>query len=142
MIQDIDVTTKIWGKNIAALKGKTTWHKPIPVAVDFIKVPIKLVKLHKEVFLTADLFFVNKIPFFLMLSWSICFMAINHLADRSVVNIKAFKEIYQYYLHQGFQITTVHTDGEFEVLKPLIEAIPGGPHVNLASKNEHVPEIE
>jgi hypothetical protein len=25
---------------------------------------------------------------------------------------------------------------------PLIEAIPGGPHVNLASKNEHVPEIE
>jgi hypothetical protein len=36
----------------------------------------------------------------------------------------------------------VHADGEFAVLKPLIEAIPGGPRVNLASKNEHVPEIE
>jgi hypothetical protein len=99
-IQDIDVATKIWGKNIAALKGKTTWRKPIPVAADFIKVPIELVKLHKEVFLTVDLFFVNKIPFFLMLSRSICFTAINHLANRSVINIfKAFKEIYQYYLH-------------------------------------------
>jgi hypothetical protein len=143
MIQDIDVATKIWGKNIAALKGKTTWHKPIPVAEDFIKVPIELVKLHKEVFLTADLFFVNKIPFFLMLSCSICFTAINHLANRSVINIfKAFKEIYQYYLHRGFHIMSLHADGEFEPLKPLIEAIPGGPHVNLASKNEHVPEIE
>jgi hypothetical protein len=70
-------------------------------------------------------------------------MAINHLADRSVVNIfKAFKETYQYYLHRGFHVMTVHTNGEFEPLKPLIEAIPGGPHVNLASKNEHVPEIE
>jgi hypothetical protein len=100
MVQDIDVATKIWGKNIAALKGKTTRCKPIPVAADFIKVPIELVKLHKEVFLMVDLFFVNKIPFFLMLSWSICVTAVNHLADRSVVNIfKAFKEIYQYYLH-------------------------------------------
>jgi hypothetical protein len=30
--QDIDVARKIWGKNIAALKGKTTRSKSIPVA--------------------------------------------------------------------------------------------------------------
>jgi hypothetical protein len=33
-IQDIDVPTKIWGKNIAALKGKTTPSKTHPVARD------------------------------------------------------------------------------------------------------------
>jgi hypothetical protein len=50
MIQYIDITTKIWGKNIAALKGKTTLSKMHPVARDYMKVPKDLLKLHKEVF--------------------------------------------------------------------------------------------
>jgi hypothetical protein len=45
-IQDIDVATKIWVKNIAALKGKTTWSKTHPVARDYVKVPKELLKLH------------------------------------------------------------------------------------------------
>jgi hypothetical protein len=142
-VQDVDVALKIWGKNIAVLKGKTTRSKPNPVARDFVKVPVALLKLHKEVFLTVDIFFVNKIPFFLTLSRKICFTAVNHLADRTVPQIfKAFKEIYQYYLHRGFRITTVHVDGEFAPITTLIEPMPGGPMVNLASSNEHVPEIE
>ena len=142
-VQDIDIATKVWGKDVAALKGKTTRHKPLPVAMNLVKIPKELLKLHKEVFLTADIFFVNKIPFFLMLSHTIYFTAVNHLANRTMSAIfKAFKEIYQYYLHQGFCITTMHVDGEFEPLKLLIEALPGGLHVNLASTNEHVPEIE
>jgi hypothetical protein len=36
----------------------------------------------------------------------------------------------------------VHADGEFAPLKSLIESIPGGPMVKLASANEHVPEIK
>jgi hypothetical protein len=50
--------------------------------------------------------------------------------------------MYQYYLQCGFNITMVHVDSEFAPLKTLIEAMPGGPMVNLASANEHVPEIE
>jgi hypothetical protein len=68
---------------------------------------------------------------------------VNHLADRTVTQIfKAFKVMYQYYLQRGFRITTVHAYGEFEPLKTLIESMPSGPMVNLASSNEHVPEIE
>jgi hypothetical protein len=142
-VQDIDVDLKIWGKNIAALKGKTTRRKTIPVVRDNVKVPLELMKLHKEVFLTTDILFVNKNPFFLTLSRKITFTAVNHLADRTVPQkFKVFKEIYQYYLQRGFHITVVHADGEFAPLKPLIESIPGGPMVNLASANEHVPEIE
>jgi hypothetical protein len=70
-VQYIDVDRKIWGKNIAALKGKTTRSKSIPVARDYVKVPMELMKLHKEVFLTTEIFFVNKIPFFLKLSHKI-----------------------------------------------------------------------
>jgi hypothetical protein len=128
MIQDIDVATKIWGKHIAALKGNTTRSKTHLVARDFVKVPKELLKLHKEVFLTTDIFFVNKIPFFLTLSQNICFTAVNHLADRTVQKIfKAFKEMYQYYLQRGFHITTVHADGEFAPLKTLIKACQVAP---------------
>jgi hypothetical protein len=142
-VEHIDTALKIWGKNVAVLKGKTTRTKPDPVARDFVKVPVELLKLHKEVYITANLFFVNKILFFLMLSCKVCFTAINHLADRTVPQIfMAFKEIYQYYLQCGFHITTVYADGEFAPLKVLIKSLPGGPMVNLASPNEHVPEIE
>jgi hypothetical protein len=142
-IQDVDVAISLWGKNVSALKGKTTWSKSLPVARDYIKVPKELLKLHQEVFLTANIFFANKIWFFLTISRKICFTAVNHLANRTVPHIfKAFKEIYQYYLQQGFRITVLHADGEFVPLKLLIESMPGGPMVNLASANKHVPEIE
>jgi len=142
-LEDTNVAFKIWGKDIAALKGKTTRKKPNPVAKDFVKVPKELMKLHKNVFLTADIFFVNKIPFFLSLSRKIYFTAATHLKSRKVADIfKAFKEIYVYYLQRNFRITVVHKDGEFEPVKPLIENIPGGPDVNLTSANEHVHDIE
>jgi hypothetical protein len=86
-VKHIDTALKIWGKNVAALKGKTTQTKPDLVARDLVKVPVELLKLHNEVYITADLFFVNKIPFFLTLSCKICFMAINHLVDRTVPQI-------------------------------------------------------
>jgi hypothetical protein len=142
-IQDIDVATKIWDKNIAVLKGKTTRSKMHPVARDYVKVPKELLKLRKEVFLTTDIFFVNQISFFLTLSQNICLTAVNHLTDRTVPQIfKAFKEMYQYYLHRGFHIKTVHADDESAPLKTLIEDMPGEPMVNLASAAEHVPEIK
>ena len=107
-VQDIECAHKIWGKDIAALKGKTTRSKPIHVAGDFVKVPKELLKLHQEVYLTTDIFFVNKVPFLLTLSRKICFTAVKHLANRTVQEIfKAFVEVYTLYLQRGFRITTV-----------------------------------
>jgi hypothetical protein len=94
-VQYIDVAPEIWGKNIAALKGKTTRIKTIPVARDYVKFPLELMKLHKEAFLMTDILFVNKNPLFLTLSRNIMLTAVNHLMDRKVPQIfKAFKEIY------------------------------------------------
>ena len=56
---------------------------PKSVARDSVKIPMDLLKLHKEVFLTLDIFFVNNIPFLLTLSQKICFTAVNHLYRHS-----------------------------------------------------------
>ena len=53
-VEDVDTALKIWGKNIAALKGKTTRSKPIHVARDFVKVPRWLLNLHKDVYLLVS----------------------------------------------------------------------------------------
>jgi hypothetical protein len=65
IVQDIDVALNTWGNNITAFKDKTTRRKTIPVVRDYVKVPLELMKLHKEVFLTTDIFFVKNNPFFL-----------------------------------------------------------------------------
>ena len=88
------------GKDINALKGKTTRSKPDAVARDNVKVPVEMLKLHKEAFLMVDLFFVNKTPFFLALSRKTCFTVVNHLSDQKVAMfLAAFKETCQCYLH-------------------------------------------
>ena len=94
--------------------------------------------------MTADLFFVNKIPFFLTYSRKICFTYVTHLENRKVTMIfKSFVKTYTYYKQRGFEIKTVHADGEFGPLQAMIDKhMPNGPFVNLAAANEHVPEIK
>ena len=142
-VEDIIVALKIWGTNIVALKEKTTQSKPNTVARDSVKIPMDLLKLHKEVFLILEIFFVNKIPFLLTLSRKICFTAVNHLANLTIPQIfTAFEEIYQYYMRSRFHITTVKSDGDFPPLQDLVASLLGGPMINLTSANEYVLEIE
>ena len=142
-VQDIDIANSIWSKKIADLKGNTTGKKPIHVAGNILKIPKRLIKIHKEVFMTAKIFFANGILFLISLSSNITFTAVSNIKDRKdITTFKAFKEIYMCYLKYGFQITTLHVDGEFAPLQALIQDMPRGPRFNISSDRDHVPEIE
>ena len=94
-VQDVEVAQKVWGKNIAALKRNTTWRNPNVVARYQLNIPVGLIKLCKEFFLTRDIFFVNKIPFFLTIIQKIYFTSVNHLSNCTVPErFKDFKEVY------------------------------------------------
>jgi hypothetical protein len=47
-----------------------------------------------------------------------------------------------YYLQQGFQIVFIKGEGEFALLEVWMAMVYGVLKLNLASANEHVPEIE
>jgi hypothetical protein len=47
-----------------------------------------------------------------------------------------------YFLQQGFQIVFIKGAGEFAPLEAWMATVYGVPKLNLASANEHVPEIE
>ena len=107
-----------------------------------LKLPTKYLKLGKEVYLTCDVFFVKKSPFFVTLSHKIDFTATAHLKDRKIKTIfLAFLVVYKFYLRGVFRIKMIHVDNEFGPMKPLINKLNVGPTINLAAANEHVPEI-
>ncbi len=68
LVEDIGVAEKIWGPNVAALKGKTPRTKSIPVQTDIIQVLVEIRSLHQNVTMSMDIFSVNKIPFLITLS--------------------------------------------------------------------------
>ena len=62
-VQSIYILHAIWGKNIASLKGNNTRNKPIHVVGYIGKIQKEIVNIHKEVFMKADISFLNGIPF-------------------------------------------------------------------------------
>ena len=140
---DANVADKIWGTSIPSLKGKTTRRTPEHVPSNVIAVPTEIRELHRNITLSFDVFFVNKIPFFITLSRNICFTTVTHVANRKTATIfAAFKSIFMYYLQKGFQVITVTADNEFAPFAELMYELPGAPSLNLTSANEHEPYIE
>ena len=140
--EDAGVAEKIWGPNIAALKGKTTRSTPEPVKSDIVAIPTTIRELHRIVTMSIDVFFMNKIPFLLTLSRKICFSTVTHLSDQKAGTIYAAFKFFMYYLQKGFQIMTVTADNQFAPLAELMYELPGAPMLNLTSANEHEPYIE
>ena len=61
--EDIDIAQQVWGKDISALKGKTTRSKPVPVKGNAMRIPRQFLQRHKHVLLTADIFLLTKFHF-------------------------------------------------------------------------------
>ena len=142
-VQDVEVAQNVWGNNIASLNGKTTSEKLECSCQVSKEDPCRIDKFAQVSIPHMRYIFVNKIPFSLTLSRNIYFTVVNHLENCTVPEIfKAFKKVYQHYLHSGFGITTVHEDSEFGPLKVLIYSLRGGPLANLNTENEHVPDIK
>ena len=66
----------------------------------------ELTKLHKYVFMTEDIFFVNGIQCLILLSHNITLTVVSHIEERKyATTFKAFNGISMYYLKRGFKIT-------------------------------------
>ena len=74
----------IWDNSVPDLKGNITRKKPIPVVCDMVQVTEDLVKLHKDIYFTSEIYFVNVVSFFLNLIRKICFISVNHLSNKKI----------------------------------------------------------
>jgi hypothetical protein len=72
-INDINISEKVFGPDIGALKGKTTRQKPAPVVSYYVEIPKELVYNHQSVVLCMDGMKINGVPFLTTISRSIMY---------------------------------------------------------------------
>ena len=140
-VEDIENSFKIYGQSPAALKGKVTRKKPDVVSSDYFEVPEDILEKHKFVTLCADIFYVQKIPFFVTVSRHLKLTTVQLLVNRKSESIlEGIDSVIAVYKSRGFQIITLLMDRE---IMPMLEELKNrNIRGNPTSANEHVPEIE
>jgi hypothetical protein len=140
-VSDVDRAETIYGPSLPILKGKTVRRTPERVVSDYISIPLKVIESNKNVDLSGDIFFVNRIPFLATVSDNIKFTTSEHLKSRKIKFIlSAVQHVQTLYHARGFRIQTLLMDGEFAPLKHDLSDM--AITLNVTSANEHVPQIE
>ena len=142
-MDDVMLAEKIFGKDIATIKGKTTRQRPKVVVQDVVAIPKELIASQYEVTLCIDAFFVNGIPFLSTISKHLMYRSAQAIGDkRSVENYKrTLANVLKLYKNSGFKVTQIRADNEFKkTLNDMKDEYQFTP--NMANPNEHVPEAE
>ncbi len=82
-VRDVDNANRIFGPDLANLRGKTTRTKPERIRVEYVQIPRDFVQLHKYVTLVAEVMFVNGLPFLVTSSRGLSLVTIEHLPSRT-----------------------------------------------------------
>ena len=142
-IRDIDVANQIWGKHLAALKGKTARKQPGAYTPEQVMIPKEYEYLKSSVHLSFDILHVNKVPFLITWSHKACYLTLLHLHNRNLRTVyRAFARVLKFYYNHGWRVTNCNGDPKFGALQQKLHEIKGGPKCILAAKGEHSGPIE
>ncbi len=128
-LDDVKAAEVTWGRSVLKMKGNMTRKNGKRMTQSIVKVPMELIKLHKDVELAIDCFFVNKHIFFTTFSTKICFTTITHLTKRNKEDLwVALLATYKMYLLQGVRIVVIKGDHEFASISDLVVGLPTIPY--------------
>ena len=93
--------------------------------------------------MAADIMFIEGVCFFVGISRKLDLITVQNLKTRAGSEIaKVIRSLNSVYKQRGYRIDTVLSDGEGGLKKAKTAIGDLGIKVNLASKGEHVPEVE
>jgi S-adenosylmethionine hydrolase len=95
----INAANKIFGPNIASIKGKTVRVTQEPVLTSYVKVPLETLNLNKEITITADVMFVDGFGFMVTRSREVKFTTSEYVPTRSKANLTNSLKRFLKYTH-------------------------------------------
>ncbi len=112
---NVDNANRIFGPDLANLRGKTIGTKPDRVRVEYVQIPWDFVQLHKYVMSVADVMFVNGLPFLVTSSRGLSLVTIEHLPSRTAKRLaQTLERVFRIYGTARFVVQTAMMDMEVE----------------------------
>ena len=129
-VNDVSRSVVIFGPDRSRLRGAATRQNPKRVVEEYMKMPRDFYQLHKFVTLSADVMFVNGIPFLITFSRNIRLITAEHVPTRTARQLaKSLMNIVELYGRGGFLVRLVLMDMEFEKIKDKVALLdPGVDH--------------
>ena len=146
LLQDCPITSsdivnahKIFGPDLANIRGKTIHRRPEHVSMEMVDIPRQILENQSNVTLSADIMFVNCVPFLVLLSRNINLTTIEHVPHRTASKLGLlFHQIITVYTRARFTIQTFLMDNKFDKVEDhVLHAI-----LNTPAASEHVGDIE
>lgn len=139
-VSDIRRWIDIFGVDLGTLKGRTTRNKAPIVKLETTTVDVTNLT---PVVLAADLMSIEGVTFFIGISRKLNLITVQNLKTKGTKEITSIlRSLSSVYRQRGYRIDTVMSDGEGGIKKAQIPIGDLGIKFNVASKGEHVPEIE
>ena len=115
-------------------------NQPDAVITEYFPVPISIIDYYKNVVSSADVLFVNQIPFLASISKHIHYGTVKALDSMKIpVMEDEIKHVIHMYAVRGFHVEYILVDIKFKVIKDRGHL---SATVNVVAKGEHVTEIE
>ena len=135
---DIANALKIFGPDLANIRGEMVRRKPEHVSTEIVEIPQQILSNQKHVTLSADVMFVNQVPFLVSLSRNINLMTIEYVPRCSASKLGLLlQQIIAVYAHAGVKVWTL-MDNEFNKVTDRAPTVI----LNTPAASEHVGDIE
>ena len=137
--KDVSNAYALFSQNLAGLRGKAVRQKPENVEMDYVHIPWSLVETNKYVTLTADVMFVNSLPFVVKFGQGIGLLTAEFTPTWTAKQLACnLSKIVSLHSLAGFVVQIIIMDMEFNKVIPQMPQT----NINTTAASEHVAEIE
>ena len=139
--QEILRAEDLFGPNLGKVKGNITRCPTQHVNITRSKIPSEILEKYGKVTLAIDIMAINTIPFMITTPRKIHFGTAKLIWDKTKKTlITSIQQVVRTYQARGFKVCNILADGGFKCIRNNLADM--GITQNVASRNEHVPEVE